>query len=93
MLVVIHPAIGAVLAAKAIFERVLAVLEKLGDLGLDALKIVRVDALAPEIRIVEIFARTVAEQLLDIGADEGGGVIAARLEAVDHRGRGAEQLR
>jgi hypothetical protein len=72
---------------------VLAVLEQVRDLGLRALKIVGMDPLAPEIRVVEIFARGVAEQRLDIGADEGGRKVSACLEAVNHSRRGTEQLR
>ncbi len=57
MLVVIHPAIGAVLAPEAVFDGVVAALEQTVHLGFDARQIVRVDALAPEVRIFEIFAR------------------------------------
>ena len=50
-----------------------------------------VHVLAPEIRIIEVFARGVAEQRLDIVADEDRREIVPSLEAVDHRRRGVEQ--
>ena len=67
--------------------------EQARHLALDPLQILGVDALAPEIRIFEIFAGTIAEQALDIVADEGRGEIALGLERVDHRRRGIEQPR
>ena len=62
MLLVADPAIGAILAAEAVFERVLALDEKISDLGLDPRQIFGMDALAPEIRVIEVVARSVAEQ-------------------------------
>jgi hypothetical protein len=50
-------------------------------------------ALAPEIRIVEIFTHGVAEQARDVVADEDRGEIVFGLEAVDHSRRRAEQAR
>ena len=38
-------------------------------------------------------SRAIADQTLDILADEGRRVVAARLEAVDYRRRGFEQKR
>ena len=91
MLLVVDPAIRAVLAAEAVFERVLACIEKLCDLSLDPRKVVGMNVLAPEIRIAEIFRRCVAEQAGDVVADKGRGEIVPRLETVDHRWRGIEQ--
>jgi hypothetical protein len=70
-----------------------AVLEQARHLTLDLRKVLGVNALAPEVGIVQIFAWGVAEQPLDIGADEGRGEVASGLEAIDHGGRGIEQLR
>ncbi len=47
---------------------------------------------APEIRIFEIFPRLVTEPVPDVLADEGGREIARGPKAVDHGGRGREQL-
>ena len=69
----------------------IAGLEEYVHLGLDTRKVVRMHALAPEIRIVEIFAGGIAEQPRDVVADEGRREIAPGLEAVDHRRRGIEQ--
>ena len=51
------------------------------------------DARAPEVGVLEIFVGAVAEQALDILADEGRGIVAACLEAVDDRGRAFEKQR
>jgi hypothetical protein len=91
MLLVVDPGIGAVLAAEAIFDRVLAFLEQISDLGLDARKILRVHALAPEIGILEIFARGIAEQPRDVLAHKQWREIIPGLEAVDHHRGGVEQ--
>lgn len=85
MLLVIHPAKGAVLAPEAIFDRVGAFLEQIVHLGLDPLEVVGVNVLAPEVRIVEIFAWGIAEEPRDVVADGRRGEIAFGLEAVDHR--------
>ena len=50
------------------------------------------DAVAPEIRALEIFRAIVAQQLLDVLAYERRLVIAACLEAVDHRRRASEKV-
>ena len=86
MLLVVHPAIRAVLLAEAIFDDVFAGLEQHVHLGFDARQILRVHPLAPEIRVLEIFGCGVAEQPRDVFADEGRREIALGLEAVDHRG-------
>src|SRR5581483_3126915 len=93
MLVVVHPAIGAVLAAEAIFDGLPPGREQVPHLLLHSCEVIGVDASAPEVRVVQIFARVVAEQALDIGADEGRREIAARREAVNHDRRGIEQPR
>src|SRR5690348_2504757 len=49
------------------------------------------DARLPEIRALEVFLGLVAEELLDVAADEGRRVVARRLEAVDDRRRAREQ--
>ncbi|MGZ8400477.1 MAG: hypothetical protein ACXWVI_04155 [Methyloceanibacter sp.] len=50
MLLVVHPAISAVLLAEAIFGDVLAGLEQYVHLGFDTRQILRMHPLAPEIR-------------------------------------------
>ena len=67
--------------------------EEISDLGLDPRQIVGMDVLAPEIRVIEVVARGVAEQRLDVLADEDRREIVSRLEAVDHRRRDVEQPR
>ena len=91
MLLVIHPAIGVILAAKPIFHRVDPVLEESGYFGLDAGAILRMDTFAPERWILKIFGRGVAKDFDDVVADEGGSEVAGRLEAVDHGRRRTEQ--
>ena len=49
------------------------------------------DARAPEVGVLEIFVGAVAEQALDVLADEGRRIVAACLEAVDDRGRAFEK--
>ena len=93
MLLVIHPAIGAILAAKPIFHRVDPVLEESSYFGLDAGEIIRVDPVAPEGRILKIFGRGVSKHCDDVVADEGGSEVAGRLEAIDHRRRRTQQSR
>jgi len=94
MLLVVHPAIGAVLVAEAIFESLLAYIEQRVHLRLDTLEVVGVHVLPPEIWIVEILVGGVAEQVLDVVADEGRREVVFGLEAVDHgRRRGQEARR
>ena len=93
MLLVAHPAIGAVLLAEAIFGGVPVALEQESLLGFHGCHVVGMHAGAPELGILEIFVGAIAEQPLDILADESRRIVAARLEAVDHRGRGIEQKR
>ena len=66
-------------------------LEQRAHLGFDARQIVGMHTLAPEIGVVEIFARRIAEQPRDVVADKGRSEIALGLEAIDDRGRGIEQ--
>ena len=89
-LLVVHPAIGAILAAEAVLDSVDAILKETSDLRLNARQVVGVDAVAPEGRVIEVFARLVAEDALDIVADEGRAEIVARLEAVDYGWRRAQ---
>src|SRR6516164_7232138 len=93
VLLVIDPTIGAILAAEAVFDRLLALLEQIADLGLDAREVVGMHAHTPEIRIVEILAGQIAEQAPDVVADEGRREIVLSLEAVDHGRGSAEQAR
>ena len=57
VLPVVHPEIGAVLAADAILDRSLVALEHPIDPGIDARDIVGVNAVPPQIGVLEIFAR------------------------------------
>ena len=93
MLLVAEPAIAAVDIAEAVFGGMAVLLEQLHLFGFNVRKILRVHALAPEVRILEVFVRAIADQTLDILADEGRRVVAARLEAVDYGRRGFEQKR
>ncbi len=86
MLLVVHPAIGAVLTAKAILHRMDPVLEEFGYGVLDAGQIVGVDPVAPEGRILQVLGWRVPEHADDIVADKGRREIAGSLEAIDHRG-------
>ena len=91
MLLVVDPAIGAVLAAKTVFEGLLADVEEVLHLGFDARQIVRMNVASPKVGIAEIGGGRVAEQPLQIAADKSRGEVVARLEAIDHGGRGGEQ--
>ena len=91
VLLVADPAIDAVLLAEAIFGEVPPLLEELRLLGLDLGKVFRVHAGAPEVRLLQIVIGLVAQHALNIVADEGRRVIAARLEAVDHGRRAVQQ--
>jgi len=93
ILLVADPDIVAVALAEAVLGGVPSLLEQLRLLGLDQGEILRVNVVAPEIGVLKIFLRAIAEQPLDILADEGWRIVAARLEAVDHGGRGLEQGR
>ncbi|ODR95033.1 hypothetical protein AUC70_04615 [Methyloceanibacter stevinii] len=93
VLLVVHPAIGAVLVTEAVFDGQIPRLEESLQIGVEALEVVGMNALAPEAGIAEIVSRRVAEQTFDIVADEGGSEVVARLEGVKHRGRGGEQAR
>ncbi len=93
ILLVAHPDVIAVALAEAVLRSVAALLEELALLGLDRSEILRVHIAAPEIGVLEILLRAIAEQALDVLADEGRGVVVLRLEAVDHRRRAFEQSR
>ena len=51
------------------------------------------NALLPEVGIIEIFPRGDVEQAGDALTDEGRLEVAGRLAAIDHRGRCVEQAR
>ena len=91
MLLVGEPAIGAVLAAEAVFHKMLSGPEQLGLFDLDVRQVVRMHARAPEVCLVKIVLRRVAQHGTDAGADEGRGEVAVSIEAVNDNGRGAEQ--
>src|SRR5690606_28237351 len=90
--VVADPAVAAVLLAEAVLDREAAVLEEPPVIVLDPGQVLRVNALAPEIRAFEVLLARIAEQLLDVPADEGRRVIARRPEAVDHGRRAREKM-
>jgi hypothetical protein len=60
-LLVVHPEIAAVRTANAILDGAFVALEHPIDPRIDARNVVRVHAIAPKIRIVEIFPRGAAE--------------------------------
>ena len=91
-LLVVHPAPAAVLLEEAVLNRVLAFPEQLHGLGFHGGEVVRVDATSPEVRAFQILARLVAQQVLDVLADEGRGEIAKGLVAVDDRARRGQEM-
>src|SRR5690349_1830020 len=91
LLVVLDPAIGIVLPAKAIFQGVEAGFECERDLRLHPVEVIGMNAVSPKFWIFEIVGRRVSEESLDIGAHECGAERACRLETVDDAGRSAEQ--
>ncbi len=92
-LLVVHPAIRAVLAPEAVFAGVPPFGEEAAHFRLDPREVVGMDMAAPEIGVVEIVLRGVAEEPGDVLADIGRRKIALGLEAVDDGGRGIEQAR
>src|SRR5262245_33728700 len=93
MLLVFDPAIRAILAAKAVLQSMHAVPEGAPDLGLHSGKVFGVNALPPEIGVLEVVARVIAKHALDVVADECGTERSSGLEAVDHGRRRTQQLR
>jgi hypothetical protein len=93
ILLVADPDIVAVLPAEPVFGGVTAFLEQPRLLGFDGGEILRMDVVAPEIGMLEIFFRAIAEQPLDVLADEARRVVAARFEAIDHSRRALQQDR
>jgi hypothetical protein len=85
MLLIVDPAIGAVLAAKAILHRVDSVLEEPRNGILDSGQIVGVDMVPPEGWVLQVFRWRIAEYVDDIVADKGRSEIVGGLEAVDDR--------
>src|SRR5262245_5840383 len=61
------------------------------ELRLHRRKIVGMDAAPPEIRALQVVARLVAQQVLDVPADEGRSEVARGFEAGDYRRRRREQ--
>ena len=92
VLLVDHPAVAAVLLEEPVLDRVAAFLEQQGGLGLHRREVVGVHAAPPEIRVLQVFLRLVAEPVPDVLADEGRREVARRLEAVDHRRRAGQQV-
>ena len=92
MLLVDHPAVGAVLLEKPVLDRVAAFLVKLGGLGLHGGELVGVHAAPPEIRVLEVFLRLVTQPVGDVLADEGRREISCRLVAVDYCRRARQQV-
>lgn len=80
ILLVADPDIFAVLLAEAVLRGMAPSLEQLALLGLDGGQVLGVDVVAPEIGVLQIFLRAVAEQPLDVLADEGRRVVVLRLE-------------
>src|SRR5262245_8437192 len=91
MLLVANPAKGAVLLAETILGVMLAPAEQFDLLRLDLGQVLRMDVAAPEVRVLEILVRGVAEHRPDAGADKGRSVVAGRGETVDDDGGGPEQ--
>ena len=85
MLLVVHPAVGAVVPEEPVLDRVAALLKQQGGLGLHGRDVVGMHAAPPEVRVLQILLRLVAEPVPDVLADEGRCEIARRLVAVDHR--------
>src|SRR5215813_1725100 len=76
---VAHPAVAAVLLAEAVFAVEALLLEQARIGPEDARAVLRVNPALPEIGAVEIFLAIVAEQVLDVLADEGGRIVPGRL--------------
>ena len=91
LLLVAQPAIRAVLIEKAVFDEMHALLEDLGLLRLDPWQIVGMHVDPPEIGTFQIFLGRVAEEPLNVRADEGRREIAGCGKAVNHHRRHIEQ--
>src|SRR5262245_36274197 len=89
---VVDPAIAAVLLAEAVLVVQATLIEEARKLLEDPRPVVGVQTVEPEIGTPEIVLALVAEEILDVPAYEGRPVVARRLEAVDHRRRGGEQV-
>src|SRR5262249_5375813 len=85
-LLVVHPAIRVIFAAKAILHRVDPILEEFRYSLLYAGQIVGGDPVAPEQRVFQVRGWRIAEDVDDIVADKGGREITGSLKAVNHRG-------
>src|SRR5262245_37057697 len=66
VLLVVHPAIRAVLAPDAIFAGVPALGEEAAHFRFNPRKVVGMDVAAPEIRVVELFLRRIAKKPGDV---------------------------
>ena len=62
-LLVVHPAIGVIFAAKAILHRVDPILEEFGYSVLDTDQIIGVDPVAPEERVLQVLGWRIAEDV------------------------------
>src|SRR5262245_3148112 len=85
-LLVIHPAIRIIFAAKAILYRVGPILEEFGDSILYAGQIVGVNPVAPEGRLLQVLVWCKAEYVENVVAYKGGSIITGSLEAVNYCG-------
>src|SRR5262249_61926712 len=72
--------------AKPVFHRMTSVLVELDGFGLYAGAIVRMDTVAPEISILEVFRRLVSEDIFDVLADDSWRKITGCPVAVDDGG-------
>src|SRR5262249_60558473 len=89
---VAHPTLAAILLEEPILVCVPTLLAQLSALVPYTTLFRSMDAVAPEIRALQIFARLVAQHILEICADELRREVPGRLEAVDHRAPCPEQL-
>ena len=87
-----HPAVAAVGMAEPVVVAHAAPREDVGDLLQHALEVGGMHAVDPERRRLEERRRGVAEQRLDVAADEGRAVVAAQLAGVDDGGARRDQV-
>ena len=96
MLIVADPSkVGTIFREKPVLESMGALPEELDYVGLDCGDILggaRSVARNRRFPDIALWPRIVAEQVLDISAYEGGRKISCSLVAVDHRGRGGQQM-
>ena len=75
-----------------VFIDQVAFLEQLREPPLETRGILRVDPLWHKIAVFQVLGGFIAKQITDVLTDEGGIVLARRLKAVQHRGRGGEDM-